>query len=71
MEANNEFTETLEKRLQDVPRSDELNEIKKVVRKLKLGLKMAQDRERAMPPNWLSPKSWVIRLLRSKLVCGL
>ena len=38
---------TLEKRLQDVPRSDELYEIKKVVRELKLGLKMAQDRERA------------------------
>ncbi|WZZ08157.1 hypothetical protein YC2023_094078 [Brassica napus] len=47
MEANNEFAATLEKRLQDVPRSDELNEIKKVVRELKLGLKMAQDRERA------------------------
>ncbi|KAF2603550.1 hypothetical protein F2Q70_00025337 [Brassica cretica] len=47
MEANNEFAATLEKRLQDVPRSGELNEIKKVVRELKLGLKMAQDRERA------------------------
>ncbi|KAF2559585.1 hypothetical protein F2Q68_00016816 [Brassica cretica] len=47
MEANNEFAATLEKRLQDVPRSDELYEIKKVVRELKLGLKMAQDRERA------------------------
>ena len=47
MEANNEFAETLERRLQDIPRSDELNEIKKVVRELKLGLKMAQDRERA------------------------
>ena len=47
MEANNEFAATLEKRLQDVPCSDELNEIKKVVRELKLGLKMAQDRERA------------------------
>ncbi|KAF3550735.1 hypothetical protein DY000_02003404 [Brassica cretica] len=45
MEANNEFAATLEKRLQDVPRSDELYEIKKVVRELKLGLKMAQDRE--------------------------
>ena len=33
------------KRLQDVPRSDERNEIKKVVREIKLGLKMAQDRE--------------------------
>ncbi|KAF2585792.1 hypothetical protein F2Q70_00036202 [Brassica cretica] len=44
MEANNEFAATLENRLQDVPRSDE---IKKVVRELKLGLKMAQDRERA------------------------
>ena len=33
--------------LQDVPRSDELYEIKKVFRELKLGLKMAQDRERA------------------------
>ncbi|KAF3537538.1 hypothetical protein F2Q69_00020359 [Brassica cretica] len=47
MEANNEFTATLEKRLQDVPRSDELCEIKKVVCELKLGLKMSQDRERA------------------------
>ncbi|KAF3517386.1 hypothetical protein DY000_02058733 [Brassica cretica] len=47
MEANNEFAATLEKRLQDVPRSDELYEIKKVVRELKLGLNMAQDRERA------------------------
>ena len=46
MEANNEFTTTLEKRLQDVPRSDELYEIKKAVRELKLGLKMTQDRER-------------------------
>ena len=45
MVANNEFVATLEKRLQDVPRSDELYEIKKVVRALKLGLKMAQDRE--------------------------
>ncbi|KAL0690210.1 hypothetical protein Bca4012_089888 [Brassica carinata] len=47
MEANNEFAATLEKRLQDVPRSDELYEIKKVARELKLGLKMAQDRESA------------------------
>ncbi|KAF3488123.1 hypothetical protein F2Q69_00054474 [Brassica cretica] len=47
MEANNEFAVTLEKRLQDVLRSDELYEIKKVIRELKLGLKMAQDRERA------------------------
>ncbi|KAF2569665.1 hypothetical protein F2Q68_00025816 [Brassica cretica] len=47
MEANNEFAATLEKRLQDVPRSGELYEIKKVVRELKRGLKMAQDRERA------------------------
>ncbi|KAF3526745.1 hypothetical protein F2Q69_00046397 [Brassica cretica] len=47
MEANNEFAATLEKRLQDVLRSDELCEIKKVVRELKLGLKMAQNRERA------------------------
>ena len=47
MEANNEFPPTLEKRIQDVPRSDELYEIKKVVRELKLGLKLAQDRERA------------------------
>ncbi|KAG2292964.1 hypothetical protein Bca52824_039633 [Brassica carinata] len=47
MEANNEFAATLEKRLQDVLRSDELYEIKKVVRELNLGLKMAQDRERA------------------------
>ena len=47
MEANNEFTANLEKRMQDVPRSNELYEIKKVVRELKLGLKMAHDRERA------------------------
>ena len=47
MEANNEFVATLEKRMHDVSRSDELYEIKKVVRELKLGLKMAQDRERA------------------------
>ncbi|KAF3578273.1 hypothetical protein DY000_02030482 [Brassica cretica] len=47
MEANNEFAATLEKRLQDVLCSDELYEIKKVVRELKLGLKMAQDQERA------------------------
>ena len=46
MEANNEFAATLEKCLQDVPRSDKLYEIKKVVRELKLGLKMAQDRDR-------------------------
>ena len=45
MEANNEFTATLEKCLQDVPRSDELYEIKTVVHELKLGLKMAQDWE--------------------------
>lgn len=48
MEANNEFAATLEKRLQDVPRSDEIYEIKKVVRELKLSLKVAQDRERAV-----------------------
>ncbi|KAF3506795.1 hypothetical protein F2Q69_00006196 [Brassica cretica] len=36
----------LEKRLQDVPRSDDLYEIKKVVQELKFSLKMAQDRER-------------------------
>ncbi|KAF3591427.1 hypothetical protein DY000_02020846 [Brassica cretica] len=47
MEANNEFAATVEKCLQDVSRSDELYEIKKVVRELKIGLKMAQDRERA------------------------
>ncbi|WZZ27670.1 hypothetical protein YC2023_011071 [Brassica napus] len=47
MEANNEFAATLEKRMQDVPRSDELYEINKVVRDLKHGLNMAQDRERA------------------------
>ena len=47
MEANNDFAATLEKRLQDVPRFDELYEIKKVVRELKLGLEMGQDRERA------------------------
>ncbi|KAF3550419.1 hypothetical protein DY000_02010235 [Brassica cretica] len=45
IEANNEFVATLEKRLQDVLRSDELYEIKKVIRELKLGLKMAHDRE--------------------------
>ncbi|KAG2288548.1 hypothetical protein Bca52824_048152 [Brassica carinata] len=45
--ANNDFATTLEKRLQDVPRSDELYEIRKVVPELKLGLKMAHDRERA------------------------
>ena len=45
MEAKNKFA-TLERRLQDVLRSDELYEIKKVVRKIKLGLKMAQDQER-------------------------
>ncbi|KAF3592917.1 hypothetical protein DY000_02023491 [Brassica cretica] len=37
MEANNEFAATLERCLQDVPRSDELSKIKKVVRELKLG----------------------------------
>ena len=47
MEANNEFAATLERGLQDIPRSDELYEIKKIVRELKFGLKMAQDRERA------------------------
>ncbi|KAF3513312.1 hypothetical protein F2Q69_00008431 [Brassica cretica] len=47
MEANNKFAMTLEKHLQDVPCSDELIEIKKVVRELKVGMKMAQDRERA------------------------
>ncbi|KAF3516906.1 hypothetical protein DY000_02058873 [Brassica cretica] len=47
MKANNEFAATLGKHLQDIPRSDELYEIKKVVRGLKLGLKMARDRERA------------------------
>ncbi|KAF3518326.1 hypothetical protein DY000_02060669 [Brassica cretica] len=47
MEANNEFAATLERRLQDVTRSDELYEIKKVVRELKLSLKMAHDREHA------------------------
>ncbi|KAF3555955.1 hypothetical protein F2Q69_00015089 [Brassica cretica] len=47
LEANNEFTATLEKHQRDVPRSDELYEIKKFVRELKLGLKMDQDRERA------------------------
>ena len=47
MKANNEFAATLERRLRDVPHSDELYEIKKVVWELKLGLKMVQDRERA------------------------
>ncbi|KAF2548577.1 hypothetical protein F2Q70_00023086 [Brassica cretica] len=47
MDANNEFAATLEKCLQDVPRSDEFYEIKEVVQEQKLGLKMAQDRERA------------------------
>ncbi|KAF3559131.1 hypothetical protein F2Q69_00013255 [Brassica cretica] len=45
IEANNEFVTTLVKHLQDVPRSDELYEIKKVIPELKLGLKMAHDRE--------------------------
>ena len=31
MEASNKFTATLEKRMQDVPHSDELYEIKKVI----------------------------------------
>ncbi|WZZ20684.1 hypothetical protein YC2023_122071 [Brassica napus] len=44
--AHAKFAATLEKRLRDVPHSDELYKIKKVVRELKLGLKMAQDRER-------------------------
>ncbi|KAF3550813.1 hypothetical protein DY000_02007511 [Brassica cretica] len=47
MEANNEFAATLERRLQDVLRSDELYKIEKVVRELKLGFKMVQDRDRA------------------------
>ena len=47
MEANNEFAATLERRMQDVPHSDKLYEINKVVRDLKHGLNMAQDRERA------------------------
>ena len=47
MEANNEFAATLEKRLQDVPCSNELYEIRMVVHELKLGLNMAQDWERA------------------------
>ncbi|XP_056843255.1 uncharacterized protein LOC130495770 [Raphanus sativus] len=47
MEANNKFVATLEKRLQDVSRSDEILEIKKVVRELKLSLKLAQERKRA------------------------
>ncbi|KAF3546061.1 hypothetical protein DY000_02006924 [Brassica cretica] len=41
-----ELEYNLEKRLQDVPRSDDLYEIKKVVQELKFSLKMAQDRER-------------------------
>ncbi|KAL0649635.1 hypothetical protein Bca4012_092326 [Brassica carinata] len=45
--AHAKFVAILEKRLQDVPRSDELYEIKKVVCELKFGLKMAQYRERA------------------------
>ena len=47
MEANNEFAATLERRLQDVLRSDELYKIEKVVQELKLGFKMVQDRDRA------------------------
>ena len=47
MEANNKFTATLEKHLHDVPRSDELYEIKKIFWELKLSLKVAQDWERA------------------------
>ena len=34
IEPNNEFAATLEKHLQDVPRSDELYEIRKVIREL-------------------------------------
>ena len=55
-EANNEFTTTLERCLQDVPRFDELYVIKKVVRELKLGLKMAQDRGRANAAQLAAPE---------------
>lgn len=37
----------MEKRLQDISRADELHEVKKAVRELKLSLKTAQKRERA------------------------
>lgn len=47
MEANSKFVAILEKRLQDVSRSDEILEIKKVVRELKLSLKLAQEQKRA------------------------
>ncbi|KAG2247392.1 hypothetical protein Bca52824_087020 [Brassica carinata] len=45
--AHAKFATTLERRMQDVPHSDKLYEINKVVRDLKHGLNMAQDRERA------------------------
>ncbi|KAF2560488.1 hypothetical protein F2Q70_00017799 [Brassica cretica] len=45
--AHAKFAVTLEKRLQDIPRFDELHEVKKVFRELKLSMKVAQDRERA------------------------
>ena len=71
MEANNEFAATLEKRLQDVPRSDKLYEIKKVVRELKLGLKMAQDRESANAAQLAAAEKLGNMLLRSKFICDL
>ncbi|KAL0700393.1 hypothetical protein Bca4012_056515 [Brassica carinata] len=41
----NDFAAMLEQPLKDVPCADELNEVKKVVRKLKLSLKLAQELE--------------------------
>ncbi|KAG2292921.1 hypothetical protein Bca4012_006170 [Brassica carinata] len=68
MEANNEFAATLERRLQDVPRSNELYEIEKVVQELKLGLKMAQDRERANAAKLTAAEKLGNQALRSRLV---
>ncbi|KAF3544227.1 hypothetical protein DY000_02007507 [Brassica cretica] len=67
MEANNEFAATLERRLQDVPRSNELYEIEKVVQELKLGLKMAQDRERANAAQLTAAEKLGNQALRSRL----
>ncbi|KAF3536385.1 hypothetical protein F2Q69_00022374 [Brassica cretica] len=46
MEANNEFAATLERRLQDIPRSDKLYEIKKLAAAEKLGNKAASLEDR-------------------------
>lgn len=63
IEVKNEFTATLEKRLKDVPRSDELYKIKKVVQERKLSLNMAQDRKQANTAQLPLPRSLVIKLL--------